>query len=370
MESSLAPYARRHFKKVGGVGQMAKFQTVSIGLRLSRIGAMEFWIQSKRSLAVLRRALLFAAAIFILFLCPLGCGGSCASNSGPTTSTTPIFDSNPAHSFQKDNGIFLNYGFMVNPMTDSQIAAVISWLHARLFVYQFLDVSALNSDGTMSSSQYAQLANWIRVSRATDPSQKIILYISGTLDLVNTPSAWPNIAAVCKMFITQYGADGINLDFEPYRTDSATEANYIGMFSAVRNAIGPKVNLSLDYTTDPDYTWSASFYKQASAYFTWMMPLVYDTSCTTVGCYNTLIDSALVFQYNNLAANTLLYPIFPAYAKSDTHDPAVENLVTSTSELWNLIGNNHTQVYGIGVWWYYDWDSTADTDWAAWLAHD
>ena len=60
------------------------------------------------------------------------------------------------------------------------------------------------------------------------------------------------------MFITQYGADGINLDFEPYRTDSATEANYIGMFSAVRNAIGPKVNLSLDYTTDPDYTWSAA----------------------------------------------------------------------------------------------------------------
>jgi hypothetical protein len=259
---------------------------------------------------------------------------------------------------------------MVNPMTDSQIATVISWLHARLFVYQFLNVSALNSDGTMSSSQYAQLANWIRVSRATDPSQKIIIYISGTLDLVNTPSAWPNIAAVCEQFITQYGADGINLDFEPYRTDSTTEANYIGMFSAVRSAIGPKVNLSLDYTTDPDYTWSAAFYKQASAYFTWMMPMVYDTSCTAVSCYNSLIDSSLAFQYNNLATNTLLYPIFPSYAESDTHDPAVENLATSTSELWNLIGNNRTQVYGIGVWWYYGWDSTADTDWAAWLAHD
>jgi len=349
---------------------MTKYQTVSIGLRLSRIGTMEFWILTKRFLTVPRKVLLLVAAIFILFLCPLGCSGSSVSNSGTTTSTTPIFDSNPAHSFQKENGIFLNYGFMVNPMTDSQIAAVISWLHVRLFVYQFLDVSALNSDGTMSSSQYAQLANWIRVSRATDPSQKIIIYISGTLDLVNTPSAWPNIAAVCEKFITQYRADGINLDFEPYRTDSATEANYIGMFSAVRNAIGPKVNLSLDYTTDPDYTWSASFYKQASAYFTWMMPMVYDTSCTAGSCYNSLIDSALAFQYNNLAANTLLYPIFPSYAESDTHDPAVENLATGTSELWNLIGNNRTQVYGIGVWWYYGWDSTADTDWAAWLAHD
>jgi len=312
--------------------------------------------------------LLMVAAVIPLF--PVGCGGSGSTvSSSGSNPPPPSFTANPAHAFQKENGVFLDYGFMVNPMTNSQIQSVVSWMQTRLITYQFLNVSALNADGTMSSSQYTQLANWIAVSRAAAPNQKFIIYISGTLTHVNTPATWPNIAAVCKMFFTTFNVDGVNLDFEPYRTDSVSEANYAGMFGAIRTAVGPSANLSLDYTTDQDYTWSPSVYKQLSSYFNMMMPMVYDSSCTTASCYNTVIDTALEYQYSNLAPGVQFYPILPTYAASDTHTPAVENIASCSAELWNLINASKVSVYGVSVWWHYGWDSTADTDWAAWLAH-
>jgi hypothetical protein len=143
-----------------------------------------------------------------------------------TTSLARVPERTPeARAGAAGNAIFLDHGFMVNAMPDAQIRRVVRWLAQRKFAYQFQNVTALNADGTIKPENYSQLAHWIAVSRAADPKQRIVVYISGSLNLVNDPSTWQNVAAVCRMFFRKYGVDGINLDFEPYRTGTK---NYVG----------------------------------------------------------------------------------------------------------------------------------------------
>jgi hypothetical protein len=264
------------------------------------------------------------------------------------------------------NAIFLDHGFDVDALSDAKIRGVVAWLHARDFTYQLHNIATFDARGRIDPANYSQLANWIRVSRAADPNQKIVAYLSGTLDLVNTPSAWSNIAATCKTFARKYGVDGINLDFEPYRTDDV--ANYRGFFAAVRKAIGPKVQLSLDYTADPGYRWSPSDFKSLSAYFNVIMPMLYDSGCTTAACYKTFVTDAVTYQYANKAPSTSIYPLIPTYAKSAAHLPAVESIESAAAVLNSLIASGKLAVPGAGVWWYYGWNATAQHDWKTyWL---
>jgi hypothetical protein len=100
-----------------------------------------------------------------------------------------------------------------------------------------------------------------------------------------------------------------------------------------------------------------------------MMPMVYDTSCRTLRCYQGVIDDDLSFQFDHLAAGTALYPIVPTYARSSFHDPAVENVCTAAREIRHLIASDTLQVDGAGVWWYYGWNATAEADWkTCWLS--
>jgi hypothetical protein len=257
-------------------------------------------------------------------------------------------------------GIFLDHGFMVNPMSDAAIAKVVRWMRERSFSYQLQNVTALRPDGTMDPANYSQLAHWIAVSRATDPQQKIVVYVSGSLTLVNTKSAWANIARTCKLFVQKYGADGVNLDFEPYRPQAA---NYAGLFKAVRQAIGPRASLSLDYTADLRYTWSAADYQAISSSFDLVMPMLYDTTCKTRACYTTIIDRDLAFQYAHLGGHAQLYPLIAAYAKSRYHDPSVENVCVAMDEIAKLEAAKRLRYFSVGVWWYYGWNTAVDRLW-------
>lgn len=260
-----------------------------------------------------------------------------------------------------ENGIFLNHGFDANVMSDGEIRKVVAWLKARAFTYQLHNITAFNADGTMDPAKYSQLAHWIRVSRAADPHQKIVAYLSGSLALVNTPSTWHQIARVCRMFVKRYGVDGINLDFEPYRTDNV--ANYKGFFRTVRRAIGTSTDLSLDYTADPSNQWTPSDFKTISGYFNLIMPMLYDTSCRSKSCYRAFLAKALRYQYAHKAANAQIYPLIPTYTKTRWHDPAVENIATAATKIRSLQNEEKIGIAGVGVWWYYGWNHVAESDW-------
>lgn len=261
----------------------------------------------------------------------------------------------------EENGIFLDHGFDSSVMSDGRIRKVVAWLKARAFTYQLHNITAFNADGTMDPAKYSQLAHWIRVSRAADPHQKIVAYLSGSLALVNTASTWHEIASVCRMFVKRYGVDGVNLDFEPYRTNNV--ANYKELFRTVRRAIGASPDLSLDYTADPGYQWTPSDFKAVSAYFNLIMPMLYDTSCRSKSCYTALLANVLAYQYAHKAANAEIYPLIPTYTKSRWHDPAVENIATAATEIQSLQNAKKIGIAGVGVWWYYGWNHTAESDW-------
>ena len=254
-------------------------------------------------------------------------------------------------------GLFLNYGFSVNSMTNAQIETVVEWLQVRGIQKQFLNVGAFNSNGTLSASNYTQLAHWITVSRETEPGQQIIVYISGTLSNVNSSAKdWQNIANVCQTFLTTYGVDGVNLDFEPYSTSAS---NYIGMLTTIRNTIGWTANLSLDYTADSSAFWSGNDFNTISGYINYIMLMIYDSGSTTVAQYDSFIATAMEYAYNWKVHGCAIVPIVPVYASSSVHNPSIENIETSTNEIWYLTQTDPTvEINDIAVWWYDGWNGS------------
>jgi len=283
----------------------------------------------------------------------------------------PVFAANP---YIGGSGIFLAWewanGTAQGCKTDADITANINWVQSHQMNQVFMNLTAVDSNGNLGLGKYDCEHNYIRVARSIAPTLLVTGYLSGALSNVNDPTDWPNIANVVQAQF-DLGVNAVNLDFEPYRTDATTVANYKGLFAAIRNKVGSTVTLSLDTTTDPGYQWSAADYKAISAYFNVIMPMSYDSSCGTVACYDAILASVWPFQSANLATGVKLMPILPAYAKSRYHNITVENICTSTNELWSLLGSGQMAIQNVAVWWHYGWTSTDDGYWSSscWLAH-
>lgn len=315
---------------------------------------------------------LWLIGVILLAVLIAGMTGSLAARAATSPEAAPqvpVVASNP---YIGGSGIFLAWewanGTTHGCKTDAEITAQVNWNKAHGFKYVFLNLTAVDTNGTLPLGKYDCLHNYLRVSPTVDPNQVPVPYLSGGLANVNDPTDWPNIAEVVRHLIQDMGAASVNLDFEPMRTDAATVANYKGLFAAIRNKVGSTANLSLDTTIDPGYQWSPADYKAISAYFNVMMPMSYDSSCTTVACYQTVLDTVWPMNYTNLAPGVQLMPILPAYGKNRWHKPDIENLCTSTDELFKLINLNQVQIKNVAVWWHYEWTATDETRWnSCWL---
>jgi PKD repeat protein len=229
---------------------------------------------------------------------------------------------------------------------------------------QFLNITALNADGTMDPANYSTLAHYITAMRQAYPNQMLIAYISGTLrDHVNVPATHQNIADVCRMFFDTFDVDGVNLDFEPFQADSQ---NYLDLFSTIRQTVGAGRHLSLDTTAN--LTWSPSFLYQASTYFDWFCPMFYDTGLGSIEAYQSWVIDGMHHHSDNMASNCLTYPIIPNHKKSRWHNPSIENFCTATDAIMQAIGEG-CEMYSLGVWWRYDWAADDDQMWSdCWLS--
>jgi hypothetical protein len=284
---------------------------------------------------------------------------------------TPVFAANP---YVGGSGIFLAWewanGRATGCISDAEITSNINWLQSHQMNQAFLNLTAVDSNGILGLGKYDCEHNYIRVANAIAPNLIVTGYLSGALSNVNDPNDWANIASAVQAQF-DLGVDAVNVDFEPYRTDATSVANYKGLFAAIRNRVGSTKQLSLDYTTDPGYQWSAADYRAISAYFNVMMPMSYDSSCTTVACYQTILQNVWAAQSTNLSTGVQLMPILPAYKKSRYHNPSIENICTATSKLWSMLGAGQMTIQNVAVWWHYEWTSTDDGYWnsSCWLTH-
>src|SRR5690554_868462 len=169
-----------------------------------------------------------------------------------------------------NNIIYLPHGYFCTAKTDDFIQSEVNALAFLSFNYQMCNLAAFDSDGTMNPDNYCQLEHWIQVSRQTDPGQKIIGYVNGTLDMINNPSIHQNMVDFCGYLVTTMGCDGIHLDFEPMPMDNP---NYLLFMQMVRNRIGT-AHLSV---AAPMSNWTSGFINQVSGVVDMICIMCYDT---------------------------------------------------------------------------------------------
>jgi len=294
---------------------------------------------------------LFSLAVIMLVL-----GLVSFSYAKPMPSDPPPPPLGPA--MWTENVIYLPHGYFCTVKTDEYIESEVQWLAALGFRYQFCNITAFNSDGTMNPENTETLADWIRVSRATDPNQLIIGYVSGTKDLVDNTATHQNMIDYCVYLcddVNGFGMDGINIDYEPLPYDDPI---YLQFMHDLKTALGDK---RLTVCT-PLLNWSDSFINQVSYAVDEMDIMCYDTLSDTADDYINLMRSEIVRYSANMNPSCDLVPLQAAYKKSRWHDPAIENVITGSTAIDEAVGQG-ADVAASGVWWWYEMTIDDRDDW-------
>ncbi|WP_068776624.1 hypothetical protein [Paenibacillus sp. FJAT-26967] len=293
-----------------------------------------------------------------------------------------------------NNAAFLNADWFNGniALSDQQIADYVNKLKQYKIKYQFVDVGVLidsntASNGSLPAAGYSKLANWIKVSRQTDPNQLIIPALNygsraPRVNGVKTPN--PNFgtqtfkanlnAAANKLVNTGlqingsgtfYKADGIHLDIEGFISNDTV---LLGTLQYLRdNALASNTNFSqstpADFGSSP--VWSNAFIAQVGAILNQVQPMIYDQ----MGWGSPIVDAASyqalwtqeVKRYSTALDGTSskLMPTMPAYEKKTAedgtvyHDPAVESLYNAAKGLQAAIASpGGANVHGASIFWW------------------
>jgi hypothetical protein len=287
------------------------------------------------------------------------------------------------------NHAYLPEGWLFMPRTDSFISDNVKQMKKYSIEYQFNNIGTLKEDGTIDMNQIQEFGHWIKVSRETDPNQKIIAWINGnTVKHVHGGTEIRNhIVNSLKNMIetgflyngTYYKVDGIQFDLEPLRARWKDDPELLSLLQAVRQAVGPKVHLSIA-TTVWDNVWSNDYISKIAGVVDMLNPMIYDTQgpdswkpwITRTGqeyeqlWKNTALRySAAIAASNN--PNCQLAPTMPAYDKRgywDTdpsspdyntyivyHDPYIENIYHAARGLKQAISEG-AKVYNSGIFYW------------------
>ena len=265
------------------------------------------------------------------------------------------------------NGIFLSHEMVSNPKKwkDANITEMVLWMQARDIEYQLHNIGMMAADGTISYGNYDNLANWVRVTNDVDPNQKVVAYISGnkTDHVLGGSGVHQNIADTVLDFFVTEGVDAVNLDFEPFLSDSP---EYLDLFSTIRSTVGSSRHLSLDCSFST--VWSPDFLYQVSTYFDWLCPMLYDTDaqpffCDDAECYQDIVRQSMHHYADNLASNCELYALIPTKERQ-TPDETFTNALAGIEA---AIGEG-ADMHSLGVWWYWGWGTEDEQMWTdSWL---
>ncbi|MFK7694585.1 hypothetical protein [Paenibacillus sp. HJGM_3] len=303
---------------------------------------------------------------------------------------------------QLHNTAYLNsYWFDgTEPLTDDDMRARVQELKQYGIEYQLADIGILRStkdslNGTLPEEGYRHLARWMRITRETDPNQKIIPIVNDGNRYswkngrrVSNPNFGnsrynTNLRAVADKLVnkglpdangTLYKADGIQLDIEGFLPNDRVLA---ATASYVRTVLPASAIYSIATPTDPA-VWSDAYITEMAGIFNMLNPMMYDQ----MG-WGSPVDSAQAYQqlwkatvvrYAHAIANssgpeTKLNPTMPAYERKVAddgtvyHDPSIENVANAAQGLelarqqlaLDRATNpkiNPNGVHGSGIFWW------------------
>jgi hypothetical protein len=270
-----------------------------------------------------------------------------------------------------NNTAYLNFYWFsgIEPLTDAQMKQRVLELQKYNIKYQLADIGILvNSadafNGTLPEEGYAELGRWMKISRQTDPSQKIIATVNyGSRFVwqdgqrVSNPNFGNavfnnNLRAFSDKIVNQgvlykgrrYKADGILLDIEGFLpNDPVLKATA----QHVRSALADTVIYSIASPVDPA-VWSDAYISEMAGIFNMLNPMIYDllgwgSPVNSPETYQQLWKTTII-RYAHAIANssrpsTMLNPTMPAYEKKIAedgtvyHDPAIENIFNAAKGL-------------------------------------
>ncbi|SDX81845.1 S-layer homology domain-containing protein [Paenibacillus sp. CF384] len=292
------------------------------------------------------------------------------------------------------NHAYLPEEWFYLPKPDETIAERVEQLEQHEIEYQFANIGSLQADGTIDPTQSDELGHWIKVSRETDPNQKVIAWINGNTERhlhVGTEeekvAMHATIVNSLKTMIdtgflyegVYYKVDGIQFDIEPLRARWKDDPELLSLLKDIRNAVGNDVHLSIA-TPAWDSVWSNAYITEIANVMDMLNPMIYDTigpdswkpNVVQSGEEYEALWKATSLRYSTAIAasnnpDCQLAPIMPAYdtkgyTETDPtvpeygqfvvyHDPVIENVYHAARGLKQAIADG-ANVYGSGIFWW------------------
>jgi len=288
------------------------------------------------------------------------------------------------------NAAFLPHDWFAEPQPSKDIAARVKQLREKKIIYQMADIGLVNEEGELDPSNYAGLAQWIKVSKEIAPDQLIIVAINFNKRLLITESGEKqpnqrfgtiefnrNLIQLVRTVLydgvyaggVAYRADGVHIDFEDFLPDDEVLANTLRSLREHALPEDRHFSVSAPVNYAKDKLWSQSYIRQIASIVNQINPMVYDQ----MG-WDSPIDSPYAYQnlwrseikrYSDAIGNpqangqkVQLVPIMPSYERRVIesnrmiyHDPYVESIYSASKGLISAI-NDGADVHGAGIFWW------------------
>lgn len=270
-----------------------------------------------------------------------------------------------------NNAAFLDL-YWVNgtvTLTDDDRAKYINDLRIFGIQNQFLDLGKLNdigklkydySDAELNAFNENLLAQWIKVTRNTDPNQKIIGVLNYGLWKLNKRPSNFNVTTFVKNLdntienVLSKGLDGIHLDIEGF---NANDEDFIYLISYLRsNSLRGIIHLSVSATHEP-LLWSSGYIERLSSLVNELNPMIYDLyygGANSSEAYINIVRKTLLHYSESIkksGSNCKLVPYLPSYAVTSDHKVEFENMENGIKGV-NIALKQGAHVDGVAIYWF------------------
>jgi len=251
-------------------------------------------------------------------------------------------------------GAYLPHGWIATPRPRHQISEAVRDLDRMKVNTQIHNIGALDASGSVPAGTYSGLSHWIDVSRHVEPAQEVVLWVSGdTVVHVQDHDLHGSMAVWLDSVVGSVDADGVLLDFEPFRPD---DPDLVPLIETIRSHL-PDIWIGL--VAPSDGRWSSGYITVLSSITDGISPLLYDTSLTEVSQYRNRVATQVARYQRAAGTRALVVPSLPSYAANPWHDPSVENI----EEALRALGTLETSLDGAAVYWWWEFTEESRQSW-------
>ena len=249
---------------------------------------------------------------------------------------------------------YLPHGWIASPRTTEQITEAVRELGGMKMNTQIHNIGVMDATGSVPAEMHSGLSVWVDVSRQVEPEQQVVLWVSGDTAIhVKDRSLHGSVGAWLASLVESADADGVLLDFEPFRSD---DPDLVPLLETIRAQL-PHTWIGL--TAPPDDRWSGDYLAELSSRVEAVSPLLYDTGLSDAPSYRNRVATQVARYQKAAGASALVVPSLPSYSATSWHDPSVENIEEAVRALATL----NLSLDGAAVYWWWEFTEESRQSW-------